>query len=290
MHVYLPAIGFQCIQKKTQLQWLLSEVIENADKVTKIMTDDETSLICYKQEVAPGIGLIVCGEQVRGYDFEVEYYFPYIVSDVCSTEAECFLERQSDKHGFSGLCDDYRLGLNLIFTVTNFMELRKKDVLKQMTPDIRGVCLSGLATEGKILFPVEKPVSLETAKKEQKRLSLLKAARNGDQKAIETLTYADMNINAKIGRYITTSDVYSMVDSYIMPQGVESDHYSVLGTITGFSNPVNELSREELVLMDVSCNDVSLRILVNQKDLLGEPATGRRFKGDVWLQGNVLLS
>ena len=62
MHAYLPAIGFSCIQKKSQLQWLLSEVIENADSVTKLMIDDETSLVCYEQEVAPGTGLVVCGE------------------------------------------------------------------------------------------------------------------------------------------------------------------------------------------------------------------------------------
>ena len=30
-------------------------------------------------------------------------------------------------------------------------------------------------------------------------------------------------------------------------------------------------------------------VCINEKDLLGEPAIGRRFRGNVWMQGNLCL-
>ncbi len=289
MHAFLPAIGFNCINRKSRLEWLLSQAIENHDREIRLMVDEETSLVCYEQEVAPGIGLCVCGEQVNGSSFEAEYYFPYLRSTECSTTAECFLERQSDRPGYNGLCDDYRMGLNLIFGLNNFMDIHKYNITHRQNPKVTGVCLSALAIEGKVLFPVEKPVGVEEKTRTDLRLKLLKDARNGDPKAIETLTYADMNINAKINRFIYKSDVYTMVDSFFMPQGVESDHYSMMGTIMNVSETENEITHEKLILMDVETNDIFFKVLVNKEKLMGEPAAGRRFKGDILLQGNALI-
>lgn len=39
--------------------------------------------------------------------------------------------------------------------------------------------------------------------------------------------------------------------------------------------------------MELICNDIHLDVCVNQESLFGEPEVGRRFKGIVWLQGNV---
>ena len=40
----------------------------------------------------------------------------------------------------------------------------------------------------------------------------------------------------------------------------------------------------------VNCNDVIMPIVLNKKDLYGEPAVGRRFKGTIWTQGFVEFS
>ena len=39
--------------------------------------------------------------------------------------------------------------------------------------------------------------------------------------------------------------------------------------------------------MTVECNELTLDICINQEDLYGEAAAGRRFKGVVWLQGYI---
>ena len=44
---------------------------------------------------------------------------------------------------------------------------------------------------------------------------------------------------------------------------------------------------ERIYELRISCNDLDLDICINKNDLIGEPEVGRRFKGVIWLQGNV---
>jgi hypothetical protein len=37
--------------------------------------------------------------------------------------------------------------------------------------------------------------------------------------------------------------------------------------------------------MTVDTNDLVYDVCINEKDLLGEPEIGRRFKGTIWMQG-----
>ena len=248
MHAYLPAIGFGQIKKKSQLQQLLSSVQNFPDQVQKIRLDEESSLVVYTKEVAPGIG--------EAYD---------------------------------GVCDDCRLGLNLIFSVNNFMEYRKYQALQGFFPTVTDVCMSALCTQGKILLPIlKRPEAARLAKKkEQGRQQLIEAAREGNQEAIDSLTIDDMNLSNKVGRLLNSCDIYTMVESSIMPCGMESDRYTIIGEILNVVPLVNEISKEPLCQMDVKCNNICIRVLINRSGLMGEPMTGRRFKGDIWLQGVV---
>ena len=57
------------------------------------------------------------------------------------------------------------------------------------------------------------------------RSQLLNAARKGDEDAIESLTLDDMDTYTAISKRIQKEDVFSLVDTYFMPYGVECDHY-----------------------------------------------------------------
>ena len=39
--------------------------------------------------------------------------------------------------------------------------------------------------------------------------------------------------------------------------------------------------------MTLDCNGLPFDLLINSRDLYGEPAAGRRFRGIVWMQGTV---
>ena len=51
----------------------------------------------------------------------------------------------------------------------------------------------------------------------------------------------------------------------------------------------NSLTNEIVYSMKLNCNDIYMDVTINKKDLEGEPAIGRRFKGSVWMQGTVCL-
>ena len=119
------------------------------------------------------------------------------------------------------------------------------------------------------------------------RNQLIDAARKGDEDAIESLTLEDMDTYTSISKKILTEDVFSLVDTYFMPYGVECDQYSIMGEILDISLRVNKITNEEIYVMRLSCNDLQFDVCINKQDLYGEPQVGRRFKGIVWMQGFI---
>ena len=75
-----------------------------------------------------------------------------------------------------------------------------------------------------------------------------------------------------------------------MPSGIECDQYSMIGDIKKVDVLENSCTGEKVYNLTVECNDLIFHVGINQADLLGEPAPGRRFKGKVWMQGNVSFS
>ena len=112
-------------------------------------------------------------------------------------------------------------------------------------------------------------------------------ARRGDEEAMENLTIDDIDMYTMISRRIETEDIFTIVDSYFMPFGIECDQYSVLGEIIECMSFENTMTDEKIYHLTIECNDIQFDVCINQRDLLGEPAKGRRFKGVVWLQGEV---
>ena len=119
------------------------------------------------------------------------------------------------------------------------------------------------------------------------RNQLITAARQGDEEAIESLTLEDMDTYTSISRKILKEDVFSLVDTYFMPYGVECDQYSILGEILEYTKTANKLTGEEIYLMKLNCNDLQFDVCINAADLYGEPQAGRRFKGIIWMQGYI---
>jgi hypothetical protein len=149
--------------------------------------------------------------------------------------------------------------------------------------------LSGLSTEGKIILPVEKSNEKRENHMRQlyRRSNLINAAREGDEEAIESLTIEDMDLYSMLSRRVENEDLLSIVETSLMPYGVESDQYAVIGEIFDISYAKNMITGETIVILSVNSKDIIYDICINEKDLLGEPRVGRRFKGRVWLQGIV---
>ena len=149
--------------------------------------------------------------------------------------------------------------------------------------------MAGLSLGGKIILPINKNEKQirKNEKTNQNRNHLIAAARDGDEDAIESLTLEDIDTYSMISRRIANEDILSIVDSYFMPHGIESDQYSILGEILNYYYVSNSFSQDRICVMTVDTNDLVYNICINENDLVGVPAVGRRFKGIIWMQGTV---
>lgn len=103
--------------------------------------------------------------------------------------------------------------------------------------------------------------------------------------AIETLTVEDLDLYSMVTKRIIKEDMYSIIETCFMPSGIECDQYSIIGNILSVTLVENELTKEHIYRLRVECNDMVFTVAINKADLLGEPAPGRRFKGQIWMQG-----
>lgn len=271
------------------LQSLVNEVLEKPQDRAYTTNGDETLLAEFRMNFAKNCGVSVVGEFDPNDQFRYEYCYPYFLSDRISTQANVTIEPRIREEAYSGVVDDLKLGVTLIFHLQNLVEYVKLHNSDSVPESGMSCSLAGLCSEGTIVLPIRKTErDIETSRKNNvTRTKLIQASMDGDEDAMEKLTMEDMDTYAAISRQIQTQDVYSIVDSYFMPYGVECDMYSVMGEIISCETVQNQVTGEELYQMVLECNGLLFSICINSADLYGEPAPGRRFKGTVWIQGTV---
>ena len=290
MHRYLRAIGFSNLKSRLQVNNLLAYVIQNADEKKYTSTNDMDIMFAeYSMDFAENLGITVRGEFNEENQFVFDYYFPYSRGTQISSYEDISIERHAEKESYAGICDDIKVGVSLIFYLQNVISYLKIKNADRLPIKGTSLILSALSVDGTILLPLEKRESdLKKTKKESiNRSKLIAAARNGDEDAMESLTLEDIDTYTNISRKILKQDVFTLVDTYFMPYGVECDQYSVLGEIIDYQFVENKMTKEEICQMTICCNDLYFDVSNNKKDLLGEPKTGRRFKGIIWMQGHI---
>ena len=297
MHKYMRAIGFSKITERKELQKLITGVILEGTERTYTSSGEEELLAEFCRDFGhdnengsgASIGIAVCGEFDNDDKFTYDYYFPYLRGTHLSSEEDISVERHAAQESYAGVCDDVRLGVSLIFYLQNiipYVKAKNSGILP-----VRGttLTLSALSTKGTIMMPIIKSEKdlIKNKQVANNRSQLLNAARKGDEDAIESLTLDDMDTYTAISKRIQKEDVFSLVDTYFMPYGVECDHYSILGEIMECTLLKNKITEEEVYLMNINCNDMTFDLCVNKEDVYGEPCVGRRFKGTIWMQGYI---
>ncbi|MCR5155601.1 MAG: DUF3881 family protein [Butyrivibrio sp.] len=289
MHRYLRAVGFSKIKDRKDLTQLITSTIQQAQRRSYITNNDNVILSEFDRDYADDIGIAVCGEFDEEDKFIYEYYYPYLVPSAVSTEEDLNVERHAANYSYAGVCNEPRIGVTLIFYLQNMIPYIKYENEDKFPIKGTTLSLSALSIKGQILMPIHKTEEEKEAakKKNNYRNKLINNARRGDETAIESLTLEDMDLYTTLSKKIRKQDVYSLVDTYFMPYGVECDHYSVLGEVVSTRLVENKFTGEFVYIMRINCNDLEFDVCINREDLLGEPAVGRRFKGNIWMQGHI---
>ena len=287
MHSFLRAIGFQDMNKK-EVDQLINDIISNPDRVEITTDSSNTDFAIMQKSFGESFGVFVCGEYLENEIFQAEYYFPYFNGKGITTQENIDVEKHADKESYAGICDEIKLGVTLIFYLQNVAEYLAEKKIRNKTYGI-STTLSALSLGGKILLPINKDAKQirNIEKNSQNRSHLIAAAREGDEDAIENLTLEDIDLYSMLSKRIEREDILSIVDTYFMPYGIESDQYSVLGEILDFHTVTNSVTGLTVYSMTIDCNDLIFDICIQAEDLLGEPVIGRRFKGNIWMQGHL---
>ena len=288
MHQYMKAIGFN-LENREQLKKVLRRVEQNFTNKTIISYQKEEDFCEFRRECGLNIGVTLSGGLDVSDKFDQDFYFPYFIGSGITTYAEVIVERRYEKEQYVGICEDPSVGISLIFFLQNGIEFMKEQQMGIHLANNTSVTFSGLALSGKILFPVQKNEYQVRSVKEasDNRKMLINAARNGDQSAIETLTLDDIDIYSTVSRRLANEDVFSIVDTYFMPYGVECDLYAILGEILKVKIVENTFTKVKLYQMRLEINELQFDVCVPVNEVMGEPDVGRRFKGNIWLQGHI---
>lgn len=289
MHDFMKSIGFSDVKNRRQLKRLLKEVEASCTDRRVFEEEGRDTYIEIYKSYSEDMGVMLRGSYDERHRFQMDYYFPFFRGTGITTEEPVVIEKFSEKEAYAGVCEDLKLGVSLIFYVINAAEILKKTRDGILIGDTTSVTLSGLASMGRILLPVNKDeLQLQNSRDAStNRQMMIAAAKQGDEEAIENLTLEDIDTYTSISRRIVSEDLFSIVDSYFMPYGIECDQYSIMGEILEFIETTNSETGEEMYILTLDVNELEFDVCINKKDVLGELKIGRRFKGVIWLQGYV---
>ena len=288
MHRFLRAIGFSNIKSRKEMEPYFGEIMQTPDKQKKIQLTPDSCYTEFSMNFGTQMGIAIRGEYDEKGFFYMQHYFPFCESRLVTSAEDIIVNKRVDTNAFTGMCDDMRLGISLIFYLQNavdYLELHAED----NTPHKAKLTLSGLSLKGTIILGVYHDERENAIKRfrSNHRKRLKRKKKNGDQKAIDDLTLEEIDLSAKIQNRIKQEDLYSIVETTFIPYGSESDHYSVLGTIANWTTAKNTHTGETVYQMLLNCNGLLLNVCINKEDLLGVPMIGRRFKGVIWMQGHA---
>jgi len=289
MHSYLRAIGFENFKTRDEIQKLITKTVQEADTRSYVTKDGEKLLGEFCKDFADEIGICVCGEFNEEDKFLYDYYYPYIKGEGISTKEDIKIKRHAANESYAGICDDLRVGVTIIFYLQNMVPYIKNQNENNDLLKTASLTLSALSLKGTVMMPIAKTDRDKSfqRKRTREREKLMNKARKGDETAMESLSIEEMDTYSALSKQIKTTDVYTLVDNYFMPYGVECDQYAIMGEIEDCHETTNSLTGQTLEIMTINCNELIFNVCINKKDLLGEPQPGRRFKGTIWMQGFV---
>ncbi len=293
MHNYLRSIGFSAFGAKRNIDDFFKKNLTESNLLNTYKANDGRLIGQYKIPVCHDAAICVIGEEDRNQLANIDYYFPIARGYDYTLVQECTIERYSDKDSFAGIIDDHRFGIALIFYLINTNEYNriiKSNSIKNIKID--KIYLSGLSLSGKIILPIDKKetqykysnyVAVDT--KESSIKNLKEVSANFDP--VLNIENDDYSIYKRVNERYQSEDLYSIIETSILPYGIECDKYNIVANIISVSYKKNNYTDETIVEMRLNALGLIFTLIINEKDLVGEPKPGRRFKGNVWLQGEI---
>ncbi len=288
MHDFLRAIGFRNVKTEKDFSPVLNDAAQENDNREIVLKSDDC-YVCritkYYSEDAQ-IGLEIYGEYIEDDVFRMEYYHPFFNGECVSAHEQVELQRHAATNSYAGICDDDRLDISIIFYLNEAGSVRA-NLFDEKRYEDKNIYFSGLCKAGRVLLPVLPSIKNENTKVKDK-VSRICAENDFDGEEFEDdIPEFLSDFMPDFEKRLKKDDVYTIVNTFLMPYGVETDQYMVLGEIDAVRTVKNSVSGETVYIIRVTARKIQMDICVNEGDIQGVPVPGRRFKGIIWLQGRI---
>lgn len=309
MNIFLRAIGFSDYTNIDLLTNYFNALLGDAENYDETMGQVPVSdmlsnnIYQFTNSLPGGIGIrfyatkVISEEsnvsKVNESSFRMIDAVPFVLSTSINSIQDLSIEKKYQGFSYLASCEHSNVGVTIIFRLVNpFDYMSTKDAYFITSKSPYKVAFSALSIEGTILLPISQTDSDIQKKYEQiaRRSNLVASARTGDESAIQSLAFEDMDTYAKISNRIRTEDIYTIVESSFMPFGLETDLYSIIAEIVNVREVTNIWTNEEIYILTLDYNGVFIDTAINKSDIIGEPLKGRRFKGVLCLQGAVAFT
>ena len=297
MHKYLRAVGFSEFVRKSQVDDFFKENLKDENLISTYITQDMRLCGQYNLPVCNGAGISVIGEQEKDQLALIDFYYPYLKGYDYTLIQECTIEKHSDKESYAGIIDDYRLGIALIFYLTNgnvYNSLIKKHKISDIKID--KIYLSALSVGGRIILPIDKKEISGNEFNDKSKINPNfeyddiddedDEEDDYDDSPITTRIIGDMDdfsegigakpisigIGIKLPRNpigyqesrLKNEDLYSIVETSLVPYGIECDKYQIVAEIISVNRKVNQYTDETMVEMRVDTMGLQFNLMINE--------------------------
>ena len=285
---YFRALGFSTYTREDHILPLLTDVHENPDYIECCDLKD-TTFVTMEKDIMEDSGIGIFGSYDAYDRFQIEYYYVYHKTKEVSGKEVCLIIHLNGKEAFQVTTDDTRLGVPLHYYLINtngFFDAVNEAYDPNQALNYH---LSALSLSGSILLPLLKDT--ETKKRSDsfydRRKEACDGARRGKPMAYDAFLGFEEALHQMTEKQSRMMDLYSIIDTSFIPVNEAEGDYKVLAEITDVKLHKNPITREECYLLSLKACDIPFELLINKMDLLGEPLVGRRFLGQIHLQGYI---
>lgn len=287
----ISAVGFSNLDKDTQLEAIVSSILDSPTKQFATRKQNKDILAeyfkAYDEDMYVMVRIVLKGGSKKDSKIEIEQcepcFFSHNVIEVEDMTVECI----DDDYTYYVICEEKETGMQFIFWLQNVVEYMDIIEEKRVFDKVK---IAGLAMEGTIILPIEKDQEDEEVEREEreKLKVMIQKAREGDVEAQAQLEQEEKDLDNQLKERMMEEDFLSIMSGYFVPTTLVDATYAVLGEIKAISTRKNNKTGEELYLFVLEVNDMPLEVLINKKDLVGMPSVGMRFMGTCWLQGTIV--
>lgn len=285
--LYISALGFSSYNTKEKAEKLVTDIIEapNTRYISNYKTDEIK--VEYYKEYGNEFGLIVRGALSSTEELTVYSLIPYAIGSHITDTHEIDVVKGDKKDIYNAYCEESKSGTPVSFFLQNVIDYL--EIEDQEDVYIEGVRLVAFSVEGTVILPIDKDETDVLLEEEEDvfREELLEKARNGDEEAMQILEEEALESSEILQERLKDEDLLSILEGFFVPMGEHDDIYSLLGTIIDVTQTMNKMTNEKIFILSIKCMNLILDVYINDKDIVGVPSVGMRFKGTSWVHGLI---